>query len=90
MYGNHGHPERDALGPCVRNLEKEAKNLKKKLDRFTIFKNVLEIFLTGPDSYYVDSNEERRLLFAIFGSLSVDLPEMEKNYESLLEEMAKA
>lgn len=82
MWSNSG-PQADLGRSCREALEETAAKVKKNLE---LRKN-----LHGPLARYVEScagydfdREDRKTLFAIVGGLSMEIPKLEAEYQSLL------
>lgn len=83
MFNSHGI-QAVTDGPCKRDLEMEAKYLKKRIDRdSTMYHATKEFLMGGPDL----SREDGKVLYAIVGALSISVPKMEKDYNNILQKM---
>jgi len=83
MYGGNkmGH---DMPKTCQRDLEGEAKYLKRKIDVNNNFVEALEKFAASEGFYQVEDHSDRKTLFAIYGDLKMRQPGLDGEYGKLL------
>jgi hypothetical protein len=74
---------------CKRDLEHEAKHLKRRLDTNEKFCNALAEFINSDCFYQIDSHSEAKTMYAIYGGLSIIVPKQRKEYDALLAEIEK-
>ncbi len=87
MYnGNNGG---EKLQACRRDYEADAKRMKVRIDNNKSFATAIKNFVDCNEFRQIEDYQDRKTLFAVYGSLSMKIPSMEKDYERLLAEFEK-
>ena len=74
---------------CVRDLEGDAKRLKKRIDVNNALINALEQFSHDDGIYQIEDHADRKTLFAIYGDLKMRQPGMAQELSRLFEMIAE-
>ena len=86
MYGSQSGL---ANTKCARDLEGDAKRLKKRIDVNNALIDALEQFAHDDGIYQIEDHGDRKTLFAIYGDLKMRQPGMAQEYDRLLEMIEK-
>lgn len=87
MYGSGGNIAQ--AKECKRDLEEDAKGLKKRIDEFKALECAIKDFVHAGHIYWIEDQGDRRALFVLCGAFSIEIPALEGEYEKILEEIER-
>ena len=82
MYGLGGQIE--MTKECKRDLEADAKRLKKRIDEFKEFDCAIKNFINAGHIHWIDGREDRKTMFVLCGAFSLEIPSLEAEYNKIL------
>ena len=82
-------PDGAKMAVCKRDYEADAKRLKASIDNNKEFTQAIKNFVDCNEFHQIEDFKDRKTFFAVYGSLSMKIPSMEKEYDRLLEELEK-
>ena len=88
MFNGYGEAVTKDSIPCKRDYEGEARRLRIKINAMAEIHKSLSSLMTSSLRYEVfDSKDEQLPFLALIGGLSISIPRLENEYESLLKSM---
>jgi len=94
MFGDNqkSYPEHAGMNRvCTRDIEREAKNLKRKIDIRTEFvESMKKMSLTEEHYSFLDTEAERQFFYSMYGGLHLSIEGLLRRYNDLLVEMEQA
>lgn len=87
MYGNS--PQVSAGSNCVRDIELEIKQLNQSIKVLKKFNKGAEGVINSNMLYQIDSYDDRRVLFALYGAYVLKIKDMEAQLDKFMKEQMK-
>lgn len=85
----HGYGNQVEVKECKRDLEGDAKRLKRRIDAFSAMKDATETFVREGHLHWFDEREHRSAMLVTIAGLGLELPALQSEYERILDAIEK-